>query len=160
MPSQSGNPPNGNPQWSDLSSQQIAQRAFQETTDTYRVDIAGVGPSAPFPVEIISVDPSVVFPVVTAGLSILGSFNIPFSSISTVTPFVITAGLASVTKQVLVADTTGGTMKIMFASSFFFTNPGAEREYDIAIPPATSITIQSQEVSNPVAGNFIVTFLG
>lgn len=38
MPSQSGNPPNGNPQWSDLDMSQIIQRAFEESTDRLRVD--------------------------------------------------------------------------------------------------------------------------
>ena len=38
MPSQSGNPPNGNIAWSDLDQQQIIQRAFEESTDRLRVD--------------------------------------------------------------------------------------------------------------------------
>ena len=38
MPSQSGNPPNGNPLWSDLDQTQIIQRAFEESTDRLRVD--------------------------------------------------------------------------------------------------------------------------
>jgi hypothetical protein len=147
MSSQTGNPPNGNLSWSDLSSQQIDQRAFQEATDTYRVDISAV-------------EATVVLPVAFAGLNVLGSFNIPYTAISTGSPYTITAGLPGNTKQLLLSDTTGQTEKITFGSSFFFTNPGCEREYDVLVPAGTPITIQSQEASNPTAGNYILTALG
>ena len=147
MPSQSGNPPNGNLLWSDLDATQIAQRAFQEATDTYRVDISGI-------------DPSIVIPVVQGALSVLGSFNIPFSSIHVASPYTITAGFGSPVKAVLVADTTGQTEKIAYGSSFFYTNPGCEHQIDVLIPSSTAVTIQSQELADPVAGSFIITFLG
>lgn len=137
----------GNQNWSDLSAQQIAQRAFEEATDTYRVDLTNI-------------DPTIVIPVSSGGLQVLGSFNIPFSSISTTAPFVITAGFASIVQMFLVADTTGQTEKISFGSKFVYTQPGCEHEVNAQIPASTPVTIQSQEASNPVAGNFVITFLG
>lgn len=147
MPSQTGNPPNGNALWSDLDQQQIFQRGFEEATDTHRVDIAAVVPG-------------VVVPVVSGGLQVLGSFNIPFSSISNSAPFVITAGFLSPVQQILVADTTGQTDKLLWSSTTLYTNPGAERQYDVQIPASTSISIESTEASNPTAGNYVITFLG
>lgn len=147
MPSQSGNPPDGNLAWSDLDAQQIIQRGFQEDTDTHRVDIAGI-------------EPGIVIPVSAGTYEVLGSFNIPYTSISTAAPFVITAGFVDDVKQILVADTTGQTEKIAYGSKFFFTNPGCEHQIDTLITAGTPITIQSQEVSDPVAGNFVLTFLG
>ena len=147
MPSQTGNPPNGNLLWSDLSEQQIVQRAFQESTDTLRVDIA-------------SVEPTVVIPVVQGGLSVLGSFNIPYTSISHTSPFVITSGFASQVQQLLVSDTTGQTDKILWSSTTLYTNPGCERQYNVQIPAGIPISIESAESSDPVAGNYILTALG
>lgn len=147
MPSQSGNSPNGNAAWSDLSSQQIIQRAFQEATDTIRIDIS-------------SIDTGIIIPVTSGSFSVLGSYNIPYTSISHTTPFTITSGLSAPIKLIQIADTTGQTMKIAFASSFFYTNPGCEHEVPILVPLSTALTIQSQETSDPVAGNFIITLLG
>lgn len=142
----SGNP-SGNPLWSDLDQPQIIQRGYQESNDTHRVDIAGI-------------DPSIVIPVVQGGLQVLGSFNIPAASIHTATPFVITAGLAGITQQIMVADTTGQTDKILYGSTTIYTNPGCERQYNAQIPAGTAVSIQSAESSDPVAGNYVITFLG
>lgn len=146
MPSQTGNPPNGNPVWSNLSSQQIDGRAFQEDTDTYRVDITAI-------------DPSVVLPVVQGGLTVLGSFLVPFSSLSTGSPFIVTAATIGTTQQVYVSDTTGQTYKMTLGSQFIYTNPGCERVYSAQVAPGSSITLQSMDAT-PVAGNFIITILG
>lgn len=132
---------------SDLDAAQTISRAFVEADDAHRIDIVGV-------------DPSVVIPVVSGGLNVLGSFIIPFSSIATGSPFVFTSGVTGTTQQVMVSDTCGQNDKIAFASEFFYTNPGCERVYQVQIPPSTPMSIQSMDVSAPVAGSFIVTLLG
>lgn len=131
----------------DLDAAQTVKRAFVDADDAHRINI-------------VTVDPLAVFPTTQAALNVLGSFNIDFSSISHTTPFVITAGLASIAKQILVADTTGQTDKILFGTTTLYTNPGCERAYPVAIPASTSISIQSAESSDPVAGNYIITILG
>lgn len=136
-----------NPNRSDLDQPQIIQNVYEEANDQLRVKIQGV-------------DPAVVIPVVQGGLNVLGSFRIPFSSISNSVPFVITAGLAGTTQQILIADTTGQVDRLMWSTTTLYTNPGCERQVNATIPPATAVSIQSDEASNPVAGDFIISFLG
>lgn len=131
----------------DLDAAQTVKRAFVDADDAHRVDLVGV-------------DPTVVISTVQGGLTVLGSFNIDFSSISHTTPFQFTAGFASLVKQIMVADTTGQTDKILFGSTTIYTNPGCERAYPVAIPALTPISIQSAESSDPVAGSYIITILG
>lgn len=131
----------------DLDYQQTIKRAFEDANDAHRVDI-------------VAVDPTAVFPTVQGGLTVLGSYNIDFSSISSTIPYQFTAGFASPVRQIMVADTTGQTDIISFASTSIYTNPGCERAYPVAIPALTPISIQSAEASDPVAGNYTITILG
>ena len=183
MPSQSGNPPDGNLNWSDLDVPQIIQRAFEESTDRIRVDaevtigsvildastssiaigdqssghLMNVNADGSINVDINNASP---IPVTPAGLTVLGSFNIPYTSISHTSPYTITAGFGSPVRAILLADTMGQTEKISYGAGFFFTSPGCEHQIDALIPASTAITIQSQETSNPVAGNYVISFLG
>lgn len=136
-----------NPDYSDLDDAQCIMHGYEAADDQHRVKINGI-------------DGSIVIPTTQGGLSVLGSFNIPFSSISHTSPFVVTAGFASTVQQLLVADTTGQTDKLLWSSTTLFINPGAERQYNIQIPSGTQISLQSAEASDPVAGNYVLTFLG
>lgn len=136
-----------NPLPSDLDQQQIVQRGYEETLDAHRI-------------KIQAIDPAVVIPVTQGALSVLASYNIPFSSLSHTTPFTVTSGLGQQVNQIIIADTTGQTYKMSWGSTFMYTNPGCEHQVDGKILPSIPITIQSQETSDPVAGNFIITLLG
>ncbi len=132
---------------SELDANQIIQRGYEDADDQHRV-------------VINAIDPSVIIPVSAGSFSVLGSFKVPYSSISHTGPHTITSGLSSAVKSFLIADTTGHTMSLAWGAVTMYTNPGCEHQVDASIAANTAITIQSQEAADPTAGAFIITMLG
>ncbi len=105
-------------------------------------------------------------PPSSSALSVLGTFEIPYSDIAQYGAgwYEITSGFGSNVQLVLCADTCGQTMQIGInypsVSVLFLTNPGCEREYPVLIGSGTPISIQSNNANAPTSGTYVITFLG
>jgi hypothetical protein len=101
-----------------------------------------------------------------SGLSVISTNNIPYTAIpdNASSPYQIVASLASDVRKIQIYDTTGSTMQIRTGagsgSLLVYTGPGQDVPIELNISAGTRVTIRSDEASAPVAGNFIITFLG